>query len=352
MKLNPLVIALFALWVLTASNCSSSSDDAPNPEPDTETVNPDPEPDLDPEEEESSNDDYSKIPVPADPGVGKVWEFQSFSDDFEYEAPADAKGDAFFANWDDFYHNAWTGPGLTEWRRDFPFVSDGLLQIPAKRKAGSDKINTGCITHKTRVQYPVYAEARAKIMNSVLANGIWMLSPDDTQEIDMMEAYGADYSESAQASHTWFAERMHISHHVFIRDPFQDYQPKDAGSWYTDGTTKWREDFHTYGVYWRDPWHLEYYIDGELVRTVSGKDMIDPLFYTNETNPGDSSTDTRTGLSKEMDIIIDVEDQDWRSSPASGLQSDTYTPTDSELADEDGHTLKVDWIRIFKPVEQ
>lgn len=294
---------------------------------------------------------WKDLPVPADAGANMVWQFQDISDNFEYKAEAENKGDLFLSKWDDFYHNNWAGPGLTEWKREHSLVADGHLQIWAARKPGSKKINMGCITSKTRVLYPVYIEARAKIMNSTLASDVWLLSPDDTQEIDIVEAYGADYSESAQKDHSYFSKKIHISHHVFIRDPFQDYQPRDAGSWYSNGTV-WNQDFHTYGVYWKNPWHLEYYIDGKLVRTVTGKDIIDPLFYTNETNPGDSSVDTRTGLSKEMDIIINTEDQTWRSSPASGLQSDTYTPTDNELQNVDNHTFKVDWIRIYKPVRK
>jgi agarase len=229
-------------------------------------------------------------------------------------------------------------------------VKDGQLQLRSSRKEGTALINQGCVTGKTRVQYPVYVEAYAKVMNSTLASDVWLLSPDDTQEIDIVEAYGGQFSESAGAVHTWYEKRIHISHHVFIRNPFADYQPTDAGSWYYDGSTIWREEYHRYGVYWRDPWHLEYYIDGKLVRTVSGKDMIDPKFYTNSEDPGNTAKDTRTGLSKEMDIIINTEDQTWRSTPASGKKSDTYTPTDSELAKTEDHTFKVDWIRIFKPV--
>ncbi|RME71962.1 MAG: glycosyl hydrolase family protein, partial [Verrucomicrobia bacterium] len=181
----------------------------------------------------------------------------------------------------------------------------------------------------------VYVEARAKIANSVLASDVWMLSPDDTQEIDIIEAYGASWSDGQQKDQTWFAERIHISHHVFIREPFQDYQPKDPGSWYHDGQgTLWREDFHRVGVYWRDPWHLEYYVDGKLVRTVSGKDIIDPHDFTGG-----------TGLNKAMDIIINMEDQTWRSDQ--GL-----TPTDEELANKEDHTFKVDWIRVYKPVKK
>lgn len=313
------------LFFLLALGFLSCKKDASNPDPD-----PDPTEQPDP----SANKDWKDIPVPPNAGPGKVWALQPHSDDFKYNAPADNKGADFNTKWTDFYHNAWTGPGLTVWDRKHVFVSDGLLQIPATRKEGTtNKISTGCITSKERVVYPVYIEARAKLSNSVLASDVWLLSPDDTQEIDILEAYGADYSEGAQKDQTWYAQRIHISHHVFIRQPFQDYQPTDPGSWYYNGTT-WRNDYHRYGVYWKDPLHLEYYIDGKLVRTVSGMQIIDPKGFTNG-----------TGLNKPMDIIINVEDQDWRSNQG-------ITPTDNELANRENNTFKVDWIRVYKPVDK
>lgn len=273
--------------------------------------------------------DWKDFPVPADPGSGYQWVLQEeVSDDFNYDGPAGNLGQMFFSKWNDFYHNAWTGPGGTVWSREKILVKDGQLQIPASR-LGSDKISTGCVTSKVRVQYPVYIETRAKISNSVLSSGAWLLSPDDTQEIDFLEAYGSSFSDNTQESQSWFAERIHVSHHVFIRQPFQDYQPTDAGSWYRDGTL-WREEFHNYGVYWKDPWNLEYYIDGKLVRKVSGRNIIDPKNFT-----------SGTGLSKEMDIIFSVEDQDWRRNRG-------ITPTDKELEDKESHTFKIDWIRAYK----
>ncbi|MBJ7880137.1 beta-agarase [Gelidibacter salicanalis] len=293
---------------------------------------------------ESNSDDQTKIeevpeeieetwitiPVPANPGTGMKWEFQAnVSDDFEYEAPADGKSATFLSKWNDWYHNAWTGPPPTEWKRSNSLVTNGKLKILATRPEGTAITNTGIITSKTRVQYPVYIEARVKIMNSVLANAFWLLSPDDTQEIDIVEAYGGD-----RWTNTWFSpKRVHLSHHVFIRDPFQDWQPSDEGSFYTDNSTVWRNDYHRFGVYWKDPWNLEYYINGQLVRTRSGVSEIDPLNYTNG-----------TGLNKEMDVIINAEDQTWRAEM--GL-----TPTDEELHIPDNNTFKIDWIRVFKPVK-
>lgn len=62
-----------------------------------------------------------------------------------------------------------------------------------------------------------------------MASDVWMLSPDDTQEIDIIEAYGGDRDGGGYG-----ADRLHLSHHIFIRQPFKDYQPKDSGSWYKD----------------------------------------------------------------------------------------------------------------------
>ncbi|GAB4570167.1 MAG: family 16 glycosylhydrolase [Anaerolineae bacterium] len=270
--------------------------------------------------------EWDEYPIPVDPGDGYKWELLPLSDDFNYSAPADEKGPEFTSKWKDTYHNAWKGPGLTEWRRDHSWVENGHLVIAASRKPDSNRVYAGIITSKQRVRYPLYVEARAKISKLVMATAVWLLSPDDTQEIDIMEAYGSD-----RPDQTWFAERVHLSHHVFIRQPFQDYQPKDPGSWYYDGTI-WSDDFHRYGVFWRDPWHLEYYIDGKLVRTVSGPSIIDPYGYTNG-----------TGLSKAMDVIIDTEDQDWRS-------DEGITPTDEELADDTRRFFYVDWIRFYQLV--
>lgn len=297
--------------------------------------------------------DWQDIPVPPSPGEGMVWELQpDVSDDFNYEFNATSSAARFGEGnkWVNWYHNTWTGPLPTIWRRDHVQIEDGILKIRSSRPAGDSTTlsgqkypitNTGCVSSSTQIQYPVYIESSAKVMNSVMACAVWLLSPDDTKEIDFVESYGHD----TRWTNPWFNnQRIHVSHHVFIRNPFQDWQPHDEGSFYTDGSTVWNQDFHRYGVYWRDPWHIEYYIDGKLVRTRSGKDQIDPLHYTNVVSPGNPNIDSREGLEDPMDIIIDIEDQTWRA-----LQG--LSPTDEELANEpEKNTFQVDWVRIYKPV--
>jgi agarase len=302
--------------------------------------------------------DWNGIPVPVTLSNGDTWVLQSdVSDSFNYSAPAANKGTTFKEKWDDFYHNGWSGPGSTVWTRLHSGVDNGELKLTATRYQTS-KVNAGVIHSNKTVQYPVYIEAKIKIMNSVLANGAWLLSPDDTQEIDFMEGYGATYSESASSDLTWWAQRMHVSHHVFIRQPFADWQPNELSSgngnpapnptWITRndgaGNIVWKDTYHTYGVYWKDPWHVYHFIDGVQVTKREGKDQIDPLFYTNSVNQGDTNNDTRTGLSKAMDIIFSVEEQGWRAA-----NNKSVVPTDNELSNTDDNTFKIDWIRIYKP---
>ncbi|WP_050813322.1 family 16 glycosylhydrolase [Aquimarina agarivorans] len=188
-------------------------------------------------------------------------------------------------------------------------------------------INTGCITSNIRVKYPVFIETKVKVSNSTLSSAVWLLSPDDTQEIDIIEAYGSNTDKNR-----WYSERIHLSHHMFERRPFKDYQPTDDESWFAQNGKIWNQEWVRVGLYWKDPFTLKYYIDGELVRVVKGKDMIDPMNYAEN-----------KGIHKEMDIIINAEEQTWRT--AQGL-----TPTKKQLKMEENNTFLVDWIRIYKPV--
>ncbi|GAB2504906.1 carbohydrate-binding protein [Microbulbifer agarilyticus] len=273
--------------------------------------------------------DWDNIPVPADAGAGNTWELHSLSDDFNYAAPPVGKSATFFERWSEGFINPWLGPGETEYYAPNSYVEGGNLVIKASRKPGTIKVHTGAIHSKESMTYPLFMEARVKITNLTLANAFWLLSSDSTEEIDVLESYGSD-----RPSETWFDERLHLSHHVFIREPFQDYQPKDAGSWYPnpDGG-HWRDQFFRIGVYWIDPWTLEYYVNGEHVRTVSGVEMIDPYGYTNG-----------NGLSKPMQVIFDAEHQPWRDAQG------TAPPTDEELADPSRNKFLVDWVRFYKPV--
>ncbi|MFI3320533.1 MAG: hypothetical protein SNH01_06945 [Rikenellaceae bacterium] len=282
--------------------------------------------------------DYVTIPT------GYKWELSDVSDEFNDAYPATSSAVDMNGKWTNFYHNTWTGPAPTYWQRDHVWIEDSKMKIKVTRPDNPEQMDvgdgtymdatyTGCATSTVRVQYPVYVETYAKLSNTTMASDVWMLSADDTQEIDIIEAYGSD-----RYTNEWFNKyRLHLSHHVFIRDPFQDYQPQDSGSYYKDDKgTIWRDDYHRVGVFWRDPTHLYYYVDGALVRSVNddgATQMIDPYNYTGG-----------TGLSKEMDIIINMEDQTWRAT--GGL-----SPTTAELSVTENCIYNVEWIRVYQLVE-
>ncbi|MEQ8209574.1 MAG: family 16 glycosylhydrolase [Lacipirellulaceae bacterium] len=270
---------------------------------------------------------WEQVSIPVAPSDHKAWELLPISDDFSYKAPPLEKPQAFTKRWKDTFINPWKGPGLTSFDPGHSYVLNGHLGIAASRKRDTNKVRAGAISSRETFRYPLYIEASVKLSGLVMASNVWMLSADSTQEIDVVEAYG-----SQRPTESWTSHRLHLSHHVFIRKPFKDYQPTDEGSWYYDGTN-WQQNFHRVGVFWRDPWHLEYYVNGKKVRTVSGKEKIDPHNYTRG-----------TGLSKPMHIIINTEDQDWRSDKGT-------TPTDKELADTNKSIYWVDWIRVYQLVD-
>jgi hypothetical protein len=208
------------------------------------------------------------------------------------------------------------------------------------------------MTSKEAYRYPVYMEAKVQLSGAFLANDVWLLSADETQEIDFLETYPSEDTALA-----WFDQRIHISNHVFIRSPFQDYQPKDEeevfGTWYWEEDREtWRGDWVTVGVYWRDPWHLEYYVNGKWVRTMdkksySYKDHTGEIVeHTREFNVIDKYNYTNgTGLNKPMHIIINMEQQQWHS------DANRFPPREDLEDANNKNIMWVDWIRLYKAVE-
>ncbi|WPR73113.1 beta-agarase [Flavobacterium sp. NG2] len=358
--------------------------------------------------ESKSNEDIRTLALPSYLQKEGDWEFQAnVSDDFNYKySETNAKTNFGKNKWVNFYYSNWDGPGTTYWKYNHVAVDGNDLIIKSSRRnkatefnpifSKADKmnkpdggINAGCISSIDKVSFPVFIESKVSVANIALASDVWLLSPDATQEIDIIECYGGKGSGNA-----FFAKSIHLSHHSFIRKPFTDYQPRDKGAWYErKGVEAWGDycwnngdrEYVRVGVYWKSAFHFEYYIDGELVRVLYDKSLatkrngkweygyptmtdgkldveagkqkiinfsttenysfeelqkanavskvsiIDPNHYQNG-----------NGYTKELNIIINMESQDWHV--AAGR-----TPSDADLADDTKNTVKVDWIRVFKP---
>ena len=271
--------------------------------------------------------DWKTIPVPAALDNGLTWKLQSLSDDFNYEYSSNKPKDSFSKKWKDGHLDNWKGYGLTEWSSERTTVSDGNLALTTKRVPKSIKLAQGCITSNGKILFPVFIEAKVKISNSLLGSNIQLLASDKTQEINLVQAYGADIEKN-----NWYSKRLHLSHKIYSEDRLKVYKQNDPEAWFLkEGDQAWSNDWARIGLYWKDPYTLQYYVNGKLVRTVEGQNAIDPSNYSN-----------KYGLNKPMKIIINTKDQTTRTNK--GL-----IPSDNDLKNRDDNTYRVDWIRIYKP---
>ncbi len=365
--------------------------------------------------------EWSNITVPANAGSGNSWNLvESLSDDFSYSSSFGSGGYANRSNfgsnnqWYNFYHNAWDGPGYTYWNTSNVSVDGDNLVITAGHTAQNSKggpygVASGCVTSNSKVTYPVYVESSVSVANISLASCFWLLSPDDTEEIDIIENYGGV---------DFFENFTHISHHSFVRAPFTDYQPRDWNSWHKiDEITNaggwgefcWNGGNRRYmrmGVNWIGPKHWEYYINGDLVRVMYYNAMAskvgnsweytyynstfqDTNGYYFPTNGADgyslvtthatensynfSTLEAASNASNGFSVIDtgwfqggddDDVDENGVTQEAKGftksldiiinIESQTWlqsaTPSQADLNDQTRNKMLVDWVRVYKPV--
>lgn len=262
-----------------------------------------------------------------------TWQLQSeFSDSFNYSG----KKDEFNRRWKSRYVNDWEGPGRTKWKESLSTVKGGKLVLWSA--PNSDKeVNMGIISSKTPVSYPVFIEASIKPANLELSSNIWMISKDQTQELDILEIYAG----SAEKAMTLKAGS---NYHIFLRDP----KTQDILNNFDDSTKHttdknnglWREDFHRFGVHWKSPTEIDIYIDG-----VKTKDGSWSQADMNDRGKKVKLDKTKYSISKPMYIVIDLEEHSWRFK-AKKIDSP------EALANKRNNRMLVDWIRTYKPVAE
>jgi agarase len=277
--------------------------------------------------------DWADLPVPTEAGPGQTWQLQKeLSDDFNYKG----KKKRFRKRWNDHYFNKWTGPGLTQWQDDHSSVENGHLVIRASRREGTDQVNCGIITGKADLMYPVYTEARIKVSNLELSSNFWFLSRDSRREIDVLEVYGG-------AAKGYFAQNMSTNFHVFIRSKAEgitsDFNAQNHVM--LPGSAYWWEDYHTFGMFWKSPTEVYFYIDGKQLPTGSWdqSDMFDKD-YTK--TPMDK---TKYVMDKPLVMILDTEDHHWRSNQG-------IVAKDEDLANPAKNRMLVDWVRTYRLVRE
>ncbi len=276
--------------------------------------------------------DWANLPIPVKPGPGRSWKLQKeLSDDFNYRG----KKKRFRKRWNDHYFNKWSGPGLTEWQKDHTSVTDGKLVIHASRRAGTDRVNCGIVTGKADLMYPVYTEARIKVSNLELSSNFWLLSRDSRREIDILEIYGG-------AAKGTFSQHASTNFHVFIRSKAEGITSNfaDANPVFLPDSSLWREDFHTFGMFWKSPTEVYFYFDGKQLPTGSWEQA--KMFDKGYTNT--AMDKAKYTMDRPLVMILDTEDHDWRSRQG-------IVAKDEDLIDPTKNRMLIDWVRTYRLVE-
>lgn len=215
-------------------------------------------------------------------------------------------------------------------------VADGNLWIKATlNESNTDGrwFQTARIHSRTKISYPMYTEARIKTAHISAFNTYWLNNGNSTDrdEIDIIEnnskpSCGCQPDYPLQMNSQYFHADSNKTP-VQIRNEDNFNQSKLSAVNPLKGV-KWNEDYHTFGVWWKDSKNIQFYLDGEPAgKVVVGVDRSG-VTYTNRE------------FTRDLEIIFDL----WTA-------NDTWLgglPPKTDLGDNTINTMKIDWVRTWK----
>ncbi|BAX81746.1 Ig-like domain-containing protein [Labilibaculum antarcticum] len=215
-------------------------------------------------------------------------------------------------------------------------VADGNLWIKATLNESNPEgrwFQTARIHSKAETTYPMYTESRIKAAYISAFNTYWLNNGNSTNrdEIDIIENNSKpscdcqpDYPTQMNSQY-FHADSDKTPVEIRDEDNFNQTNLSDANP---GKGLKWNEDYHTFGVWWKDSKNIQFYLDGELAGSVLvGHDRSGTTYSERE-------------FTRELEIIFDLwtADYDWLGGLA--LKAD--------LADNSINTMKIDWVRTWK----
>ena len=210
------------------------------------------------------------------------------------------------------YHPYWDGREPSHFASQNAATSHGILEL---RSTSSVKnladvknpekdvwVLSACVASRQPIARYGYYEARLKASRLPMTSSFWLQGK--YSEIDVVEQVGAS------AKHPGLDQFMLMNSHFF------------SGGWNNDKATpnRWQmatgtaDDFHIYGVWWKDEDTLWFYCDGKKAAEVkTGGAFLEPMY-----------------------LFFDTEVFTWE-----GL------PTVEALSDGTKNTMRVDWVRSW-----
>ncbi|KST67691.1 family 16 glycosylhydrolase [Mastigocoleus testarum] len=241
---------------------------------------------------------------------GMMWQgIDSLSDEFN--------GNSLDPNKWINYHPYWNGRPPSKFKRENVSVGGGNLRLKSTSRINSlsqvrnpEKdiwVDSAAVASKDPSASYGYYEARIKASQLSMTSAFWFQAPR-SGEIDVQENIGASTKHP-----NWLNNLMRMNSHTWkgswdnnLNTPKQYRMPYGAA-----------EDYHVYGVWWKDARTLWFYHNGKKVAEVqTGGPFYDPqyMFF-------DTEVFTFDGL-----------------------------PTISSLKDDTKNTMLVDWVRSYELV--
>ncbi len=255
------------------------------------------------------------------PPVGVEWSLiPELSDEFDV-VHHNPTGDGLdTTKWWDF-HPTWTGRLPSQFSADNTWVQDGKLNLRSTSLVDDMSevgdpftehwVDSAVITSRAEAHPGDYFEASIKTANLSMPSS-WWFRQGSKSEIDVIENIGQPsapnltHLESAMAYNTHFYDpgpNTAIGGFAQMTDP--DGDPLLS-----------RENFITYGVWWKSPTELRFYYNDTEVATVTPAGAFD----------------------EGLNMIFDMEVFRW-----AGL------PMIDSLNDPSRNTMQVDWVRGYRP---
>ena len=216
-------------------------------------------------------------------------------------------------------------------------VTAGELWIKATLNESNPEgrwFQTARIHSRAKTIYPMYTEARIKTAHISAYNTYWLNNGDinNRDEIDIIENNSKPSCTSCIAD--IFPVQMN-SQYFQVDENETPQTVRNKGNFLRSNLStvnplrnkSWNEEYHTYGVWWKDSKNIQFYLDGEPAGTVVVGEHEDGNTYGRE-------------FTRDLEIIFDL----WTN------QADYLggLPPKSDLTDNSINTMRVDWVRTWK----
>ncbi len=247
---------------------------------------------------------------------GKRWEkVDILSDEFNGNSLDKTK-------WDDYYPH-WSGRPPSAFKKGNAFVEDGYLKLRSTLKKDPSTVNNplkdvwvnsaACVSKGWDAKPGYYYEASFKASSLSMTSSFWF-RVGDFSEIDVIEHIGNPSIDKRQKDlpFKYQANTHYYGKHKGLKNKKTSYTMPTRG----------RDDFHTYGFWWKSANELLFYYDGKEVMKIV----------------------PRVPLNENLKMIFDTEVFPFAQAgiPSIGL------PKVDNLNDNTKNTMLVDWVRVYE----